>query len=210
MSDFAEYVEQQQNLRFPTARSTAASSSKKPADPEHHEELEGLFDNLDLSDSAPRVPFKQLLLGADDDDECWENLQEVLKERLDEGSNEAVFDVGYENDGESMKLSLEEWQRAKDRLVEGARRVGADCDLLITKNVGGEKDAKPDPKDKSCSGKLLVRRRPASIEDVIETRIAVVGNGCVLTLPPIPPPPLFLVVFGSDYDPQSTLVRVHC
>jgi hypothetical protein len=31
-------------------------------------------------------------------------------------------------------------------------------------------------KDQYCSGKELVRQRPSSVNDVIETRIAVVGN----------------------------------
>jgi hypothetical protein len=52
---------------------------------------------------------------------------------------------------------------------------------LITKNVGGDKEAASTAtnpsKDKSCSGKVLIRQTPAKIEDVIETRIAVVGNG---------------------------------
>jgi len=32
-------------------------------------------------------------------------------------------------------------------------------------------------KDKSCSGKVMIRRHPDSVDDVIETRISVVGNG---------------------------------
>jgi Iap family predicted aminopeptidase len=51
----------------------------------------------------------------------------------------------------------------------------------LTKNVGGEVEAesttnKPD-KAGECSGKILIRRVPTNVEDVIETRIAVVGNG---------------------------------
>ncbi|KAK7210671.1 hypothetical protein V2G26_017849 [Clonostachys chloroleuca] len=79
-----------------------------------------------------------------------------------------------------MQLTPKEWDQAYKKLVEGAKRIRADCELLITKNVGGDKEAasttaKPS-KDKSCSGKILIRQVPSKTEDVIETRIAVVGN----------------------------------
>lgn len=97
---------------------------------------------------------------------------------------EAVFDLGYENNGESMELSLEDWNAAYKRLVDAAKSAGADCQLLLTKNVGGEVEAesiasKPEKKG-GCNGKILIRRVPNHVEDVIETRIAVVGNGMLL------------------------------
>jgi hypothetical protein len=80
-----------------------------------------------------------------------------------------------------MNLTLDEWHKAYERLEHAAKDVRADCDLLLTKNVGGDKEAASTAgktgKDKSCSGKILIRRVPPRIEDVIETRIAVVGNG---------------------------------
>jgi GTPase len=66
LSDFAEYVEQQQNLRFPISKPAQAPTA--PAKPEeHHEELDALFDNLDLADSAPHIALKDLLLGTDEE-----------------------------------------------------------------------------------------------------------------------------------------------
>lgn len=172
LSDFAEYVEQQQNLRYP-------ASAKKPADSvEHDVELDELLDSLNLVDSAPRVKLKDLVLGSDDD--TLKKLGDVIVERIEEGAGETVFDLGFENSGESMQLTPEEWHQAYTRLVEAAKRVGADCQLLLTTNVGGKEEAESTAtsptKDKSCSGKILIRRIPGKIEDVIETRIAVVGN----------------------------------
>ncbi|KAH7308031.1 GTP-binding protein 1 [Stachybotrys elegans] len=175
LSDFAEYVEQQQNLRFPAAK--PAHTSAPNAD-DHHDELDELLDNLDLSDSSPRVALRDLLLAPDEG--MLQKLQDTLAERLEEGFGETVFELGYENSGEPMNLTLEEWSAAYARLVEAAKGVRADCDLLLTKNVGGDQEAPSTAaqktKDKSCSGKVLVRQNPARIEDVIETRIAVVGN----------------------------------
>ncbi|GJN82399.1 hypothetical protein PLIIFM63780_005939 [Purpureocillium lilacinum] len=179
LSDFAEYVEQQQNLRFPTSRRTAGADATTSADAgEHHEELDELFDNLDLADTAPRIPLKDLLLATDDG--ALKKLQDLVAERIDEGMGETVFEIGYENNGDCMQLSLDEWNTAHARLVAAAKGARADCELLLTKNVGGEVEAASTAtktsKDTACSGKTLIRRVPATVEDVIETRIAVVGN----------------------------------
>ncbi|KAL4723886.1 hypothetical protein ACLX1H_009531 [Fusarium chlamydosporum] len=187
LSDFAEYVEQQQNLRYPTAKTTTVATAEI-TDPnaEHHEELDELFDNLDLADSAPRVPLKKLLLesGEDDDDENLKQLENLVSDRLDEGFGECVFEIGYEHNGDSMNLTLDQWNQAYKTLQRAAKRARADCDLLLTKNVGGDVEAASTnagpTKDKSCSGKVLIRQNPSTIEDVIETRIAVVGNGVLV------------------------------
>ncbi|KJZ72099.1 hypothetical protein HIM_08554 [Hirsutella minnesotensis 3608] len=179
LSDFAEYVEQQQNLRFPTSRRTEPGPLAGSGAADHHEELDELFDNLDLGDTAPRIPLKDLLLGSGDD--ALKKLQEVVAERTAEGMGETVFELGYENNGDCMQLSLEQWSKAYDRLIQAAKGARADCELLLTKNVGGDVEAasttaNKTSKDTACSGKILIRRVPANAEDVIETRIAVVGN----------------------------------
>ncbi|CAI6093202.1 unnamed protein product [Clonostachys chloroleuca] len=179
LSDFADYVEQQQSFRYPASH--PAAKEKSTEDAQHHEELDELFDNLDLDDSGPQVPLKDLLLSSDED--SLKKLEDVISDRITEGFGETVFEVGFENNGDSMQLTPKEWDQAYKKLVEGAKRIRADCELLITKNVGGDKEAasttaKPS-KDKSCSGKILIRQVPSKTEDVIETRIAVVGNETV-------------------------------
>lgn len=176
LSDFAEYVEQQQSLRFPAS---SAAQSKTANAAQHHEELDELFDNLDLADTAPRVQLKTLLLS--EDDESLQQLQNVLDERIGEGMGETVFELGYENNGDYMQLTTAEWDKSYKRLVQAAEAARAKCQLLVTRHVGGEVEAPSvatNPgKDKSCTGKVMIRRIPAKIEEAIETRIAVVGNG---------------------------------
>ncbi|PNY26261.1 GTP-binding protein 1 [Tolypocladium capitatum] len=178
LSDFAEYVEQQQNRRFPTSRRTEPDAATGVGSADHHEELDELFDNLDLADTAPRIALKDLVLGSDD--ASLKKLGDLIAERIEEGMGETVFELGYENNGDSMKLALEEWNTAYRRLVDAAKGIRADCDLLLTKNVGGDVEASSTAnksgKETTCSGKILIRRVPVSVEDVIETRIAVVGN----------------------------------
>ncbi|KAF6804627.1 elongation factor tu GTP binding domain-containing protein [Colletotrichum musicola] len=175
LSDFAEYVEQQQALRYPSSKPT--DTSKTTAAPEHqHAELDELFDNLDLADATPSARIQDLLLGTDD--ETLERLQDLIRDRIAEGHGETVFELGFENNGDSMGLSLEQWNTAYSRVQEAAKRLRADCQLLISKNVGGSVEAPSAKagKDSHCSGKIMIRQSPATVEDVIETRIAVVGN----------------------------------
>ncbi|PHH58912.1 hypothetical protein CDD81_4158 [Ophiocordyceps australis] len=163
LSEFAEYVEQQQKLRFPCSKGAG-----------HHEELDELFDSLELADTAPRIPLRSLLL----DDDKHHHLKELLGERIQEGMGETVFDVGHQDNGECMQLSRQLWQKAHEAVVSAAKSIQADCELLLTHNVGGEveADSAKAAKETGSSSKLLIRRMPQSVEHVIETRIAVVGN----------------------------------
>lgn len=127
--------------------------------------------------------LKDLLHATDED--SLQKLGNVIGDRIEEGFGECVFELGYENNGDPMHLTLEQWDKAYKTLEVAAKRVRADCNILVTKNVGGDQEAAitsdKASKDKSCSGKILIRQVPGTIEDVIETRIAVVGNGKALT-----------------------------
>ena len=184
LSDFAEYVEKQQALRYPSKAGADLSAGAKPdalpsgagvgaGGDDHHDELNDILDSLNLSDSAPRARLKDLLLSSDD--ETLAKLSGLLQERLDEGHGEAVFEIGYEHNNEPMNLTLDEWNIAYKQLEAAAKKLHADCQLLLTKNVGGPLDGAP-TKEKDCSGKVMVRQIPEAVEEVIETRIAVVGN----------------------------------
>lgn len=93
-----------------------------------------------------------------------------------------LFDLGVEDDGKPLGFSKGEWSIALDRLEKGAALLNADCRVLLTRNVGGAEDASSsEVKDKelSCTGKVMIRQTPETVQDVIETRIAVVGNGAL-------------------------------
>ncbi|KAK2627356.1 hypothetical protein QTJ16_003322 [Diplocarpon rosae] len=169
LSEFADYVELQQKVRYPPAGSGVNTTI------EEHSELD-ILDSLDLADASPAVRLKELLLTRNDD--TFARLVNVLEARIEEGHGEAVFDIGFENNGDSMALDKDEWEIGIKRFREAAKKVRADCQILLTKNVGGEEEAESaaSEKDKDCSGKVLVRQHPATVEEVIETRIAVVGN----------------------------------
>ncbi|KAI1460532.1 P-loop containing nucleoside triphosphate hydrolase protein [Annulohypoxylon moriforme] len=180
LSDFAEFVEKQQALRYPSSKPTTSSAVTATTEAEHHEELD-ILDSLNLGESKPHVRLRDLLLAPEDDATAQQKLGEHIDERLLEGHGEAVFDLGFENNGESMRLTREEWDIALNRLKETAKKVRGDCDILLTENVGGDAEAESTKlgntsKSTDCTGKILVRQAPLTIENVIETRIAVVGN----------------------------------
>jgi len=93
-------------------------------------------------------------------------LAHVLELRVQEGHGETIFELGVENNGDAMGLSKDEWAKALGKLEQAAKVVRCDCKVLIEKGEGEE----------GHTGKLLIRQQPASVEDVMETRIAVVGN----------------------------------
>lgn len=183
MSEFADYVERQQAFRtFPGLTKSITTiddwSGIKKAIPENHTELD-IIDTLNLSDTSVQVRLKDLLLGTDDNlEDNLQPLSDLLLNRLLEGHGETLFDLGLEDNGESMMFNKEQWDIALNRLRRVAKSLKADCRILITRNVGGPEEADSvKEKETGVSGKMLIRQLPETIEDVIETRIAVVGNG---------------------------------
>lgn len=118
-----------------------------------------------------------LLDTSDDAGATLEQLTALLQSRVDEGHGETLFDLGQEDSGESMGFELDQWHTALNRLQDAASKLRAEIRILLTHNVGGPEEAETkNEKDRSCTGKLLIRQHPSAPEEVIETRIAVVGN----------------------------------
>ena len=154
-------------MRYPSAAGPSGIT-------DDHAELD-ILNSLDLADSAPQARLKELLFSHDEDK--LGKLVDVLHARIEEGHGETVFEIGFENNGDSMNLNREEWDIAMKRINQAAAKERSDCQVLLTKNVGGDAEVNSiSEKDKDCSGKILIRQHPKTVEDVIETRIAVVGN----------------------------------
>lgn len=134
---------------------------------------------MNLSETSAHVRLKDLLLDTSPDaEDTLQQLDNAVQSRILEGHGEALFDLGQEDNGEPMGFSKEQWDVALDRLRRAAGKLRADCRILMTRNVGGDEEVGPlSEKDKSATGKVMIRQKPETVEDVIETRIAVVGNG---------------------------------
>ena len=186
MSAFAEYVEEQQRLRRPPASGPTGKTKDHPL-VEHHSELDFL-DTLNLADSAPQAPLKVLLLDdSSNAKETQKQLRERLHRRIEEGHGETLFELGVEDNGESMGLSPTEWSTAWTRIQAAATELTADCRILISRNTGRADDVDAagvdDHGHPSSVATVMIRRRPPTVAEVIELRIAVVGNGTSTTIP---------------------------
>ena len=176
-------MEKQQLQRPYPGRDVAPSDSygTESTVTEDHPELD-ILDSLNLADGPAHVRLKELLEDTGDDEEVTlQQLSNIVQSRLLEGHGEALFDLGQDDNGETMAFNKEQWDVALDRIRRASKILRAECRILLTRNVGGPEEAETkNEKDKSCTGKLLIRQVPETIEDVIETRIAVVGNGTML------------------------------
>lgn len=128
----------------------------------------------DGADAPPKISLRDMFLGENED-----ALEDMLRRRIEEGGGETVFHLGFESNADSMALTPDEWAVAYARLEGAAGKAGAACRLLYTKNVGGDDEVGggEKSKDKDCSGKILIRKIPATADENIETRVVVVGNG---------------------------------
>jgi len=181
LSEFADYVEKQQSLRPGRQISIAPSDSGYETQStltEDHDELD-ILETLNLAETSTQVRLKDLLLDAGNDVEVTlQQLRNLLQSRILEGHGETLFDLGQEDNGEPMGFSKEQWDVALDRIRRAGEILRAECRVLMTRNVAGTEEVDTaNSKDKSATGKLMIRQAPETIEDVIETRIAVVGNG---------------------------------
>lgn len=183
MSEFADYVEKQQKNRPSAGRAGSVAPSDsgystQSTQCEEHAELD-ILDSLNLAETSTQVRLKDLLLDSGEDAEVTlQQLSEVLQKRMLEGNGETLFDLGQEDNGESMSFSKEQWDVALDRIRRAAKLLHAECRILMTRNVGGLEEVETvNEKHQSAMGKIMIRQEPETPEDVIETRIAVVGNG---------------------------------
>ncbi|KAF6222292.1 hypothetical protein HO133_001378 [Letharia lupina] len=182
LSEFADYVEKQQKNRPSAGRAGSVAPSDsgystQSTQCEEHAELD-ILDSLNLAETSTQVRLKDLLLDSGEDAEVTlQQLSEVLQKRMLEGNGETLFDLGQEDNGESMSFSKEQWDVALDRIRRAAKLLHAECRILMTRNVGGLEEVETvNEKHQSAMGKIMIRQEPETPEDVIETRIAVVGN----------------------------------
>ena len=187
MSEFADYVEKEQAKRSYGGRASSLAPSDsgyatQSTTTEEHAELD-ILDTLNLSETSVHVRLKELLLNTTGAEDTLQQLSNLLQSRILEGHGETLFDLGQEDNGESMGFSKEQFEVAFDRTQQAATMLRADVRILMTRNVGGPEEVGPvNEKEKSATGKVMIRQAPETVEDVIETRIAVVGNG----MPPKP------------------------
>ncbi|XP_031779704.1 GTP-binding protein 1 [Nasonia vitripennis] len=117
--------------------------------------------------SAPVVDYssirgKDVLVSPSEDQ--YELLLKKLKERIQDGGSETIFDIGIGEDGSEDGLKEDEYEASVATLQSLAATLEADCVLLRQSKV-----------DHGLTGQYLVRKR-LDQQDFLEIRVAVVGN----------------------------------
>ncbi|OXU17005.1 hypothetical protein TSAR_013026 [Trichomalopsis sarcophagae] len=117
--------------------------------------------------SAPAVDYssirgKDVLVSPSEDQ--YELLLKKLKERIQDGGSETIFDIGIGEDGSEDGLKEDEYEASVATLQSLAATLEADCVLLRQSKV-----------DHGLTGQYLVRKR-LDQQDFLEIRVAVVGN----------------------------------
>ncbi|KAK6533560.1 hypothetical protein TWF694_002498 [Orbilia ellipsospora] len=175
LSDFVEHVANAAAARHRTRTGSTSTSNQPPklVATATNKSLEEAVDELSFiddlglnTDDAPRVKLRDQLLGSEP------GLEVLLRRRIEEGRGEALFEVGYEDNGDPMGFSKEEYKQAYDNVVACLAGLNAQCAVLQTVDVeeGDNGDGK------GARGKLMVRQVPRSMEELLEIRVAVVGN----------------------------------
>ncbi|XP_043802671.1 GTP-binding protein 1 isoform X1 [Apis laboriosa] len=114
--------------------------------------------NIDYSS----IRGKNILVSPSEDQ--YELLLKRLKERIQDGGSETIFDIGISGDGSEDGLKEDEYEASLATLQSLAATLEADCVLLRQSKV-----------DHGLIGQYLVRRR-LDRQDFLEIRVAVVGN----------------------------------
>lgn len=122
-------------------------------------------------EEAEHRTFKERLTEAKEADITY--LSDTISTRMEQGQGETLFEIGLEEDGSSMNLTVEEYEKCIKTLTLLTEKLDADfanIDELVQLEINKT------PTVHSQVSHFLIRKRSKSVQDVLEVRVAVVGN----------------------------------
>ncbi|KAI8365186.1 P-loop containing nucleoside triphosphate hydrolase protein [Radiomyces spectabilis] len=110
-----------------------------------------------------------------------EYIRSLISKRLEQGRGEALFEIGLEEDDSSMHLTKEQYQKCLTTLelvMVDLHADFADVDEINLLDQTDSQTTKMSTKslEDGVIGHVMIRKRPKSVQDMLEIRIAVVGN----------------------------------
>ncbi|KAI9282677.1 P-loop containing nucleoside triphosphate hydrolase protein [Sporodiniella umbellata] len=130
----------------------------------YHASLDATF----VEETVQRT-LKERLIQGNAADRQW--LTETISARIEQGQGEALFEIGSEEDGTAMALTEQEYQTAIETLTAVAHGLEADLtdlEALIELEINKTPTTE--------SSHVMIRKRCKTVQDVLEVRVAVVGN----------------------------------
>jgi GTPase len=115
--------------------------------------------------------LKERLIEYNEKDIEW--LKQTISARMEQGKGETLFEIGLEEDGTPMNLTTKEYEICIANLTLLTQALGADLadlDELI------QLDINKTPISTQKVSHLMIRKRPKSVQEALEVRVAVVGN----------------------------------
>ncbi|KAG0744286.1 hypothetical protein G6F57_005352 [Rhizopus arrhizus] len=125
---------------------------------------------IDEEDVEHRT-LKERLIEYNEKDIEW--LKQTISARMEQGKGETLFEIGLEEDGTPMNLTTKEYEICIANLTLLTQALGADLadlDELI------QLDINKTPISTQKVSHLMIRKRPKSVQEALEVRVAVVGN----------------------------------
>ncbi|KAG1464659.1 hypothetical protein G6F46_000127 [Rhizopus delemar] len=125
---------------------------------------------IDEEDAEHRT-LKERLIEYNEKDTEW--LKQTISARMEQGKGETLFEIGLEEDGTPMNLTTKEYEICIANLTSLTQALGADLadlDELI------QLDINKTPISAQKVSHLMIRKRPKSVQEALEVRVAVVGN----------------------------------
>ncbi|CAO3618334.1 unnamed protein product [Mucor fragilis] len=138
--------------------------------------VDSMLDNLIHStqeNNGSAKALKEILLNPTQQDIDY--LTNSISTRIDQGRGETLFEIGLEEDGSCMNLTQDEYNKCIETIRMVADKLQADFANIDELNTL-DPTAKPANSTTSDVYHLMIRKRPQSVQDLLEIRVAVVGN----------------------------------
>ncbi|KAJ3305308.1 Short integuments 2, mitochondrial [Kappamyces sp. JEL0829] len=112
-------------------------------------------------------------------------LKNLISKKLKSEAGQVLFEVGLEDDGASMDLSVQEYQKCLENIRTAAASLDADATILYERNTSTLATSSSHSSTAASSAvsdapntfaHILIRQRPGNVEDLSEVRICVTGN----------------------------------
>ncbi|KAJ1569776.1 Short integuments 2, mitochondrial [Nowakowskiella sp. JEL0078] len=149
----------------------------------------------DIFSIEKNVTLKEKLLHRNEGS-YFSDIVRLVQGRLDQGNGETLFELGLEDDGSSMRLTSEEFEKCKSVLEEAAEKLSAKLTLIHkrhTKQLRTTSNSEFETVSTSSQPEItktlpqsstskfefahfLIRQIEGQVENILELRIAVVGN----------------------------------
>jgi GTPase len=91
-------------------------------------------------------------------------------------TGEALLDIGQNEDGISLEYTKVQFNEYIDAVKKAADSIGADASLIYERNTQKYGSQENPPTEPYYYGHVLVRKRDIPVQDILESRVAVVGN----------------------------------